>query len=113
MSTDDTARHGARGEREPGGHDAAGHDAGGHDVHAWVARLADEFGVDPDLVDVEVLLDLSREAAHGVARPAVPLTGFFVGYAVATGTRDRAELDRVAARVTDLAREWAREREQG
>ena len=103
MSTDDTADRPAR----------AGHEPAGHDLYAWVARLAAEFGVDPALVDVEAVLDLARETAHGVARPAVPLTGFFVGYAVASGTRDRAEFDRVAARVTDLAREWAKAREEG
>lgn len=86
---------------------------GAHDVHAWVARLAAELGVDPDLVDVEAVLDLARETAHGVARPAVPLTGFFLGYAVAAGARDRAEVERVAARITDLARAWAGEHGAG
>ena len=90
---------------------STGHEPAGHDLDAWVALLAAEFGVDPTAVDIQTVLDLARETAHGVARPAVPLTGFLVGYAVASGTRDRAELDRVTARVTALARSWAAERD--
>ncbi|WP_372593756.1 DUF6457 domain-containing protein [Actinotalea sp.] len=82
-----------------------------HDLESWVRLLTEEFDVTPDAVDLQAVLDLGLETAHGVARPAVPLTGFFVGWAVASGTRDRAELDRVAARVTDLAREWATTRD--
>ena len=102
MSTDHAAQEPRTSER---------HEPAGHDLDAWVALLAGEFGVDPTVVDVQSVLDLAREAAHGVARPAVPLTGFFVGYAVAAGTRDRAEFDRVAARVTALAQEWAARRD--
>lgn len=89
----------------------SGHEPAGADLYGWVDLLVAELGVAPDAVDVEAILDLARETAHGVARPAVPLTGFFVGYAVGAGTRDRAELERVAARVTALAREWASARE--
>ena len=95
--------------RTPSAHQAHA----GHDLDAWVTLLASEFGVDPAAVDIQTVLDLARETAQGVARPAVPLMGFFVGYAVAVGTRDRAELERVAARVTSLARAWAAERDGG
>ncbi len=40
-----------------------------------------ELGVDPAVVDRTLLLDVARDAAHGVARPAAPLTTFLVGYA--------------------------------
>jgi len=87
------------------------HEPAGHDLDAWVVRVASELGIDPAVVDIQAVLDVASATAHGVARPAVPLTGFFVGYAVAAGTRDRAEFDRVAARVTALAREWAARRD--
>ncbi len=105
MSTDRAAEE----PRTPG----ARHEPAGHDLDAWVALLASELGVDPAAVDVQSVLDLARETAHGVARPAAPLTGFFVGYAVAAGTRDRAEFDRVAERVMALAQEWAARRDGG
>lgn len=85
----------------PGGHQPVG-----SDLHRWVARLVEEFDVDPDAVDVEAVLDVAREAANGVARPAVPLTAYLVGYAVGARTGDRATFEQVAARVTTLARDW-------
>lgn len=48
----------------------------------WVERLSDELGLDVP-VDVLDLLDLARDSAHRVARPAAPLTTFLVGYAAA------------------------------
>ena len=47
----------------------------------WVAALAAELDVDPAAVDVRHLLDVARDAAHQVDRPAAPLTTFLVGYA--------------------------------
>jgi hypothetical protein len=50
---------------------------------SWVTELADALGVDPAAVDRTLILDVARDAAHGVARPAAPLTTFLVGYAAA------------------------------
>jgi hypothetical protein len=50
-------------------------------LDAWVAELAAELGVDRAAVDRDLLLDVARDAAHGVARPAAPLTTFLVGLA--------------------------------
>ncbi|MGH1526576.1 DUF6457 domain-containing protein [Leifsonia sp. L25] len=35
--------------------------------------------------DVAAVLDLARDAAHGIARPAAPLTTFIAGIAVGRG----------------------------
>ncbi|EST26927.1 hypothetical protein N566_23625, partial [Streptomycetaceae bacterium MP113-05] len=48
----------------------------------WIAAVKAELGVELD-VDTAGLLDLARDAAHGVERPAAPLTTFLVGYAAA------------------------------
>jgi hypothetical protein len=48
---------------------------------AWVTELAAALEVDPQAVDRQLILDVARDAAHGVARPAAPLTTFLVGYA--------------------------------
>lgn len=85
----------------PGGHQPVG-----PELYRWVALLVDELGVDPSAVDVEAILDVAREAATAVARPAVPVTGFLLGYAVARTGGDRAAFERVAARVTELAAGW-------
>lgn len=76
------------------------------DLHRWVASACAELGVDPEGVDVDLLLALSKDVARDVARPAVPLTGFLVGYAAARAGGDRAALQRVVARATELATGW-------
>ncbi|MDG4865578.1 DUF6457 domain-containing protein, partial [Streptomyces sp. T-3] len=53
-----------------------------HVLDEWITAVKDELGIDLD-VDTGLLLDLARDAAHGVARPAAPLTTFLVGYAAA------------------------------
>ncbi len=50
-------------------------------VEQWAAMLAAELGLEPDSVDVEQVLDLAADAAHGVVRPAAPLTTYLVGLA--------------------------------
>jgi hypothetical protein len=50
-------------------------------LDAWAQQLAAALGVDPSATDVPLLLDVARDAAHGVARPAAPLTTFLVGLA--------------------------------
>ncbi|MBT2484478.1 MULTISPECIES: DUF6457 domain-containing protein [unclassified Microbacterium] len=55
------------------------------ELSAWVEGLAVALGVEGE-VPVDDLLNLTREAAHGVTRPAGPLTTYLVGRAVAQGT---------------------------
>jgi molybdopterin-guanine dinucleotide biosynthesis protein A len=55
------------------------------DLDAWVGELAGVFGIDPATVPTGLLLDVTRDAAHGVMRPAGPLTTYLIGLAVAGG----------------------------
>jgi hypothetical protein len=50
-------------------------------LDAWMASAADALGVDRSALQRDLLLDLTRDVAHGVARPAAPLTAFLVGLA--------------------------------
>src|SRR3954466_8877236 len=50
-------------------------------LSAWLDELAAALDIDPTPLDRDLLLDVARDAAHGVARPAAPLTTFLVGYA--------------------------------
>ena len=47
----------------------------------WVRDLSDALGVDAAATDVPLLLDVARDAARGITRPAAPLTTFLVGLA--------------------------------
>ncbi|MEV2275230.1 DUF6457 domain-containing protein [Nocardiopsis sp. NPDC049922] len=49
--------------------------------------------------DVDRVLDLARDAAHSVARPAAPLTTYLLGIAVGRG----ADPDAAAAALSRLA----------
>jgi hypothetical protein len=62
----------------------------------WVAAVSDELGIGP--IDIREVLDLARDVAHSVARPAAPLTCLLVGLAAA----DADDLDRVIAAVRAL-----------
>lgn len=75
----------------------------------WITAVKDELGIELD-VDTGALLDLARDAAHGVARPAAPLTTFLVGYAAAKAGGDGAKAVAEAARkAAALAERWAAE----
>ncbi len=50
----------------------------------WVQELRAELGIEDD-IDIDAILDLARVAAHGVQRPAAPLTAYMLGLAVARG----------------------------
>lgn len=79
------------------------------DLHRWVAQVVEELDVDPDALDVDLLLDLARDVAHGVARPAVPVTLYLLGYAVARAGGDRAALDREVEKIVALQQAWTGE----
>ena len=73
----------------------------------WVSQLADELGLpaaEVSALDLGAVLDLTRVVAHGVARPAGPLTTFLVGYAAGRAGTGLGEvgplLDRAARSVS-------------
>lgn len=80
----------------------------GHVLDEWISAVKTELGVDLD-VDTAALLDLARDAAHGVARPAAPLTTFLVGYAAAQQGGSPEQVAEAARKATALADRWAAE----
>lgn len=80
----------------------------GHVLDEWISAVKDELGIDLD-VDTGALLDLARDAAHGVARPAAPLTTFLVGYAAARAGGDREAVAEATRKAVALALRWADE----
>ncbi|MEU7024604.1 DUF6457 domain-containing protein [Streptomyces sp. NPDC046203] len=82
----------------------------GHVLNEWITAVKDELGIDLD-VDTTVLLDLARDAAHGVARPAAPLTTFLVGYAAARAEGGPDAVAEAARKAAALAQRWAAEQD--
>ena len=68
----------------------------------WIEAACDELGVDRAEVDERLILDLARDAAHRVDRPAAPVTAFLAGLAVGSGQ----PLVDVAGRLTVLTERW-------
>ena len=71
----------------------------------WTATVCADLGLDPAAADTMTVLDLARDVAHGVARPAAPLTAYLVGVAVGRGLA----LPDAAGRISALAASWTRE----
>lgn len=71
----------------------------------WTEKLLTAFEIDGTEVDIDAVLDLAAKAAHGVVRPAAPLTTFVVGYAaglaVASGQAQEEVAMRSAMAVAD------------
>lgn len=65
----------------------------------WVTAACAELGVDPTVVDQRVILDLARDVAHQVDRPAAPLTAFLLGVAVGGGQPLRPTAERLSAQA--------------
>lgn len=74
----------------------------------WTAAVVAELGI-ADLVDGstrDLVLDMTKDVAHGVARPAAPLTAYLMGLAVGrAGTAAGAAA--LAERISTLAVGWA------
>ena len=72
----------------------------------WVARLAAALDLDADAVDTTLVLDVARDAARGVARPAAPLTTFLIGLAAGRGGGGEEAVERAAGIARRLATEY-------
>ena len=57
-------------------------------------------------IDEGLVLDVAREAAHNVVRPAAPVSTYLLGYAAALAGGRPEDVERLAARVVALAAGW-------
>jgi hypothetical protein len=75
-------------------------------LNDWLVALAAALGLDPADVPVGTLLDVARDVAHNVARPAAPLSTFLVGLAAARNGGTPADIEAASALATRLALTW-------
>lgn len=70
----------------------------------WTAAAAGALRLDPAGAAEHraLVLDLAREVAHAVTRPAAPVSAYLLGLAVGRG----ADPATAAATLTRLAQEW-------
>lgn len=76
------------------------------ELDAWIEQMCAALGVDPAAVDRDALLGLAGRAAHGVVRPAAPVTtylaGLVAGVAAAGGEEPAAGFARAVSAIDDL-----------
>jgi hypothetical protein len=77
-------------------------------LHDWIDELCDALDIDAE-VDEALVLDVAREAAHSVERPAAPISTFLLGYAAAVHGADQDKLEELAGLATALAEKWGGE----
>lgn len=63
----------------------------------WTTTVCEALGLETGVLDRDLILDLARDAAHLVARPAAPLTAYLVGVAVGRGANPGAAIAAVTA----------------
>ncbi len=68
----------------------------------WTDAVTRALGID-GAIDRDLILDMTKDVAHGVARPAAPLTAYLLGVAVGAG----ADPVDCAARLSRLAGQWS------
>jgi Domain of unknown function (DUF6457) len=71
-------------------------------LQSWTDAACAELGVQADDAAVRAILDLARDVAHQVERPAAPVTAFVLGLAVGAGR----PLDEATAQLRALAAGW-------
>jgi hypothetical protein len=75
-------------------------------LDAWAAALRERFDLAEADVPVAAVLDLTRDVANGVARPAAPLGAFVAGLVAGRAGTDPAEVLAALREVAALAEGW-------
>ena len=74
-------------------------------LHDWIDELMDVLDIEGE-IDEGLILDVAREAAHQVQRPAAPISTYLLGYAAALAGGGPEDVEGLAARVLALAERW-------
>jgi hypothetical protein len=74
-------------------------------LEQWIAVVCADLGLETGTVDMRQVLDLARDVAHGVGRPAAPLTAYMLGVAVGRGRDPQEAAERILRLVQAHATE--------
>jgi hypothetical protein len=69
----------------------------------FTRTVSQALGLDPSAVDRDLVLELTKDVAHTVARPAAPLAAFLVGLAAGKAGGGADDVRAAAAKVAALA----------
>jgi hypothetical protein len=71
-------------------------------IDRWVGAVSQELGLSAVPSDTRTILDMTKDVAHNVDRPAAPVTAYLVGIAVGRGK----PLSEAIKCVQELADSW-------
>lgn len=75
-------------------------------LNDWLAAATDELGIDAASVDIALALNVAKEVAHNVARPAAPLSTLLIGLAAAGADDPEQAIAEYSERLIQLAHTW-------
>lgn len=75
------------------------------ELEAWVAEVRSLLDLE-DEIDIAAILDLAKDFAHNVARPAAPLTTFALGLAVGRADGGDGDFGTLAERLRVRSFDW-------
>ncbi|WP_037056832.1 DUF6457 domain-containing protein [Pseudonocardia asaccharolytica] len=82
----------------------------------WVLAVSRELGLEEAVesdATVDMVLDLTSDVAHGVSRPAAPVTAFLIGLAAGRAADPAVAARDFAQKIGDLADGWGSDAERG
>jgi uncharacterized protein DUF6457 len=72
----------------------------------WIQAATTELGIEVADDATTLVLDLARDVAHGVARPAAPVTAYLLGLAAGRADDPAAASRELAERLSTMAKSW-------
>lgn len=78
----------------------------GNMTDAWIKNIAKKLELNHEVLDVEKILDLTRDVAHNVERKVAPLTTFLLGYAAGKSNLAKKEIEGLVEKINQTVKEW-------
>ncbi|GEK86689.1 DUF6457 domain-containing protein [Microbacterium aerolatum] len=75
-------------------------------LEEWALALRDRFGLAAEDVPIALILDLARDVANGVARPAAPFSAFVAGLVAGRAGGSPEQVREAVDGVVALASTW-------
>ena len=72
-------------------------------LEEFIRTTCKALGLDETAIDRDLVLDLTKDVAHSVARPAAPIAAFLVGLAAGKAGAGRDDIRAAAEKVAALA----------
>ncbi|MGP6170362.1 DUF6457 domain-containing protein [Microbacterium sp. A196] len=73
----------------------------------WAQALRERFGLGEEDLPIALILDLARDVANGVARPAAPFSAFAAGLVAGRAGGSPDQVRAAVGEVVEMAGAWS------